>query len=1005
MAGSVFALSLLGLGAVQAAPSAPTVETRQIWIGDGGGVFWPGPDQPIAPCLENGSGAPQAPCLLPPIPGDVTLPPGFYLPPKDKRDAKSVDKRQIWIGDGGSQFIPGQGPLKPCLVTIPLKGQPPCLLGPILTVPKNKRGVEARQTLIIGGPPGSLNPGNPGLPGGGMPVCLPSVPLDQQPPCMLPPISGGGGGLILPPNWPAPSFPPKEKREAEAPKPPKLTLPPDYATNTKQVIVRLEARLVALQNKKYKTKQDIELIKDLKEALLYLAGITNISAPPGTGTSFTPGKRSEDVFQLLPPDYITNTKKVIETLQRELIVLQNKRRKTKDDIAKIQAIKDALLYLAGITHISAPPGSGSTFTPGKRDTFKLPPDATTNPKRVIEQLEKELIALQNKRHKTKEDLQLIADYKAALLYLAGITNISAPPGSGSTFTPGKRDVFKLPPDATTNPKRVIQQLETELIALQNKPNKTKADYELIADYKAALLYLAGITNISAPPGSGSTFTPGKRDAVFKLPPDAATNPKKFIVQIEKDLVLLQNKKNKSKADLELIAAYKAALQYLAGITNISAPPGTGTSFTPGKRDVIFKLPPDAATNPKKFIVQIEKDLVVLQNKKNKTKEDYQLIAAYKAALKHLAGITNISAPPGSETSFTPGKRSPVVDVNAVGAYEKLCPNIKGAQDALQQMLLKDQLTAEEMVVVRALINFLRGCGVEPGEGPSYGPILTVPKRNTPVLSAEFDLAGLEEAYKELLTTAQLATAAGQPSFANWITLSTIADILELYGVKVDRSLHVLTPLPKRQADSITIGGRTCKVIDILGLRAALAALQIAYGEDVTKAPTTILLIQQVIVTALQLCGQSVPGWTVIVPGNPVPGGPIVPQPTVPGGPLVPEPNVPGSPVVPQPTIPGGPLVPEPYVPGAPIVPQPTIPGGPLKPSDKRQAPGLSNATELLAALNILEKAYGTYGSGTIPVPVWLIMVNLVTILQTIPGTVVPGWPVLGQGSVVLTPSP
>ncbi|KAK0666489.1 hypothetical protein QBC41DRAFT_398073 [Cercophora samala] len=890
MAGSMLALSLLGLSAVRAAPSAPSVETRQIWIGDGGGVFWPGPDQPVAPCLENGSGAPQAPCLLPPIPGDGALPPGFYLPPKDKRDAESVEKRQIWIGDGGSEFVPGQGPLKPCLVTIPLKGQPPCLLGPILTWPKNKRGVEARQTLIIGGPPGSLNPGNPSLPGGGMP----------------------------------------------------LTLPPDYATNTKKVIEQLEARLIVLQNKKYKTKQDIQLIKDLKEALLYLAGITSISAPPGTGTSFTPGKRSDDVFQLLPPDYINNTKRVIETLQKELIILQNKRRKTKDDIAKIQAIKDALLYLAGITHISAPPGSGSTFTPGKRDTFLLPPDATTNPKRVI------------------------------------------------------------------------AQLETELIALQNKKNKTKADYELIADYKAALLYLAGITNISAPPGSGSTFTPGKRDAVFKLPPDAATNPKKFIVQIEKDLVILQNKKNKSKADLELIAAYKAALQYLAGITNISAPPGTGTSFTPGKRDVIFKLPPDAATNPKKFIVQIEKDLVILQNKKNKTKEDHQLIAAYKAALRYLAGITDISAPPGSDTSFTPGKRSPVLDVNAVGAFEKLCPNIKGAQDALKQLLLKGQLSVEEIVVVRALVNFLKGCGFEPGEIPFPGPILTNPKRDTPVLSAEFNLAGLEKAYKELLATAQLATTAGQPSFANWIALSTIADILELYGVKVDRSLHALAPLPKRQVDSITIGGRTCKVIDILGLRAALAALQVAYGEDISKAPTTIFLIQQVLVTALQLCGQTVPGWTTIIPGNPIPGGPIVPQPTVPGGPLVPEPYVPGSPVVPQPTIPGAPLVPEPYVsgaplvpepnvPGSPVVPQPTVPGGPIKPSDKRQAPGLSNATELLAALNILEKAYGTYGSGTIPVPVWLIMVNLVTILQTIPGTVVPGWPVLGQGSVVFTP--
>ncbi|KAL2153009.1 hypothetical protein VTH82DRAFT_4164 [Thermothelomyces myriococcoides] len=69
-----------------------------------------------------------------------------------------------------------------------------------------------------------------------------------------------------------------------------------------------------------------------------------------------------------------------------------------------------------------------------------------------------------------------------------------------------------------------------------------------------------------------------------LPPDYAKNPKKAIEQLEKELIRLQNKPKKTKQDLEDIAAIKAALKYLAGITNISAPPGTGTVFVPGKRN-------------------------------------------------------------------------------------------------------------------------------------------------------------------------------------------------------------------------------------------------------------------------------------------------------------------------------------------------------------------------------------------------------------------------------------
>ncbi|KAK3990992.1 hypothetical protein QBC44DRAFT_323987 [Cladorrhinum sp. PSN332] len=579
MAGSIIALSLMGLGAVQALPAPQTIEERQIWIGDGSGVFIPGIDQPVPPCLVDGSSAPQAPCLLPFIPGGGIIPPGTgggsIVPgyggggdgypgdggeddfPEDGGEEESqVEKRQIWIGDGTGIFIPGQGDFPSCLKDVPLKEQKPCLLGPISTFPKNKRGIQVRQTLIGGG-------GGFFVPGIGLsplPTCATGVPLSQQPPCLLPPIDGNGG-LI----W----TPPKEKRQF-------TLLPPDAAANPKKAIEQLQKELIALQNKRNKTKADLQKIKDLKAALLYLAGITNISAPPGSGSSFTPGKRS---FKL-PPDATTNPKRVIEELEGELIALQNKPHKTKQDLEDIAAIKGALKYLANIIDIQAPPGTGSTFTPGKRDLFKLPPDAASNPKKAIETLELTLIGLQNKRHKTKEDIANIHAIKEALKYLAGIIDIQAPPGTGSTFTPGKRDLFKLPPDAASNPKKAIETLELTLIGLQNKRHKTKEDLENIAAIKAALKYLAGIIDIQAPPGTGSTFTPGKR--AFVLPPDATTNTKKVLEKLELDLIALQNKRFKTKEDWADIKAIKAALLYLAGITNISAPPGTGSTFTPGK---------------------------------------------------------------------------------------------------------------------------------------------------------------------------------------------------------------------------------------------------------------------------------------------------------------------------------------------------------------------------------------------------------------------------------------
>jgi hypothetical protein len=346
----------------------------------------------------------------------------------------------------------------------------------------------------------------------------------------------------------------------------------------------------------------------------------------------------------------------------------------------------------------------------------------------------------------------------------------------------------------------------------------------------------------------------------------------------------------------------------------------------------------------------------------------------------LAGVPVNEQPPCIITStgtFHPGKR----DTAEVGAYAAECPhpeNLAGAELALERLIQKDKLSAQEYIIADRLRNYLKGCGITIVKSPDGTTTIIKPsdkRDNTsptftftpPTSKPDFDLAGVEKAYEALIQS----VGDTKPSFSTWLAIQHLESILKAYGVTIVSSppgtTTTIKPSDKRQ--TFTIGKQTCQLSDVLGLKAALAALTAAYGEP-AKAPKNVFLYEQVIVSILNLCGQTVDGWTTLTPGNPIPGSPIVPNPTIPGG---------------------------------AITPDPTVPGGAIHPSDKRQAP-ISDPAALLQALSILESTYGSYGSGKIPVPVFLIMESIVTILQDVPGVVVPGWPILGAGSTTIKPS-
>ncbi|KAJ9134157.1 hypothetical protein NKR23_g10350 [Pleurostoma richardsiae] len=416
---------------------------------------------------------------------------------------------------------------------------------------------------------------------------------------------------------------------------------------------------------------------------------------------------------------------------------------------------------------------------------------------------------------------------------------------------------------------------------------------------------------------------------------------------------------------------------------IISPPITTIKPSDKKRQT-FELPPDPDQDLHDYLAGLEVKLEQLQNKPQKNKEDRKEIERITKILKQF-GI-EVSAPPGTTTTITP--RDQVVYTIPLSGSADFCSNIAGLEIALEGLMQhEDELSDPQYFTEQSLKWMLATCGVEIVKSPD-GTITTlvpgkVKERDTVLLSrnkqSNFDLAGLEKAYEEMLHGLDGAT----PSYPTAFALQYMATVLEFYGISINKSPTgtTTTLVPgKRQGGIITLG---CSVGDVVALKAALATLTTLYGDPRT-VPQNIFLIEQNIVSALQYCNQTVPGWTTLTPGNPIPGGPLVPDPTVPGGPITPDPTVPGG----------------------PIIPQPTIPGSPIIPSDRRRAPSLATgAVALLQALQDLETHYGEYDSmkADTPVSVFIIMQNIVTTLQ-ISGIRVPGWPILPPSTTITVSS-
>jgi len=351
---------------------------------------------------------------------------------------------------------------------------------------------------------------------------------------------------------------------------------------------------------------------------------------------------------------------------------------------------------------------------------------------------------------------------------------------------------------------------------------------------------------------------------------------------------------------------------------------------------------------KRQIRDLEIRLENLQNLQDKSRDDWDEIHWLRDELERLIGVVRIIAPPGTISTFTPGKR----DANTKSHVKRQglifpgsggqgnhedCPSLDQAASILDRLLNAIDRGRvpnwAESISVQAFEAFLDTCdmGIEELRDRE-GIVIAVfrrsdrqrsrghPWKRDVATGEQLDVTGLQSAHDALVDTLGGAT----PSIATWMVLKQIEAELEAHA-----------PVSKRQSGGvIAIGQGACQLADILALKAALAALSVAYGSNRATLPPSVFLIEQVIVSALQICHQDVPGWTSITPGNPQPGSPIIPERPIPGGSMIPERPVPGgSTITPEQPSEGGRIIPDRPSDGGRIIPDRPGEGGSIKPSD------------------------------------------------------------------------
>ncbi|ORY66012.1 uncharacterized protein BCR38DRAFT_407993 [Pseudomassariella vexata] len=353
----------------------------------------------------------------------------------------------------------------------------------------------------------------------------------------------------------------------------------------------------------------------------------------------------------------------------------------------------------------------------------------------------------------------------------------------------------------------------------------------------------------------------------------------------------------------------------------------------------------------------------------------QLKAIEAELLKY--GIKIIRSPDGTTTTFTPGKvkREEASPLGA-GNYGEAGFDLAGLEKTLESLMQQygSNPPHDVFIVEEKIKHILLAYGIIIIKAPDGTTTTIYP--STKRAAATYDI----EALASILEIQVQAYDGAIPPMADWLVLQDIAAVLESYDFLIlPGTTTVVGPRTKQRRGTIQLGDS----VNTVALQALLAMLEATYG---LAPPRDIFLIEQSIATILYAQGISVPGW-------------ISPDPTVPGGVLIPGPYIPGGGITPDPTIPGGKITPDPYYPGGAIIPDPTVPGGAIHPSDRKRD---ESDAGLLDALTELEAQYGTYGSGKIPEPVFIVMQNIATILQA-DGVVVPEWPNLG-GSTTIEPS-